>query len=107
MHSDSLYTVLKVIVEDSFVQYSLMIPGCTAYRVKTSVEEGGNFFAGKRLGTVIELRCSACRCGKCPFSGSRYSHREETELRMIDEGLSYDEEKGYWVACYPFMFPWE
>ena len=26
---------------------------------------------------------------------------------MIEEGLSYDEEQGYWVARYPFMFPRE
>ena len=76
--SDSLYTVLKVVTEDMSVVNSLRIPTCTALVTKTSIMDSGDFFAGEQLGTTVEPKCGACRCGKCPIPGSRYSYRERS-----------------------------
>ena len=32
---------------------------------------------------------------------------EEQELKMIQENLSYDQEKEHWVAEYPYIYPRE
>ena len=37
--------------------------------------------------------------------GSRYSFREENELKLIEENIRYDEENGRWIARYPYLFP--
>ena len=105
--SDSLYTVMKTVVQDSIVHDSLRIPTCSALAVKVSVYDGHDFFSSERLGTTIEPKCGACRCGKCPVPGSRFSFREESELKMIEEGLTYDEEQKHWIAKYPYLHPRE
>ena len=42
-----------------------------------------NFFRGEQLGNTMELKFGACRCGRCPMSGSRYSFREEAKLKGL------------------------
>ena len=49
----------------------------------------------------------SCRCGRFPVPKSRYSYREENELKMIEENIRYDAEKRTWVASYPYLFPKE
>ena len=105
--SDNLYTVLKVVETDSIYNNSLKIPTCSSYQVKSSVIDSEDFFRCEQLGTSVDPKCGSCRCGKCPVPGSRYSYKEETELKIIDEGLRYDDEKGAWVAAYPFLHPRE
>ena len=105
--SDSLYTVLKVIETSSVYIDSLKIPTCSSYYGKSSPADSEDFFRTEQLGTVIEPKCGSCRCGKCPVPGSRYSFKEENELKMIQEGLRYDSDNGTWVAKYPFLFPSE
>ena len=103
--SDSLYTVMKTLVQQDGVYDSLRIPTCSALTTKVSPAECSDFFNLERLGTTVEPKCGACRCGKCPVPGSRFSFREESELKLIKEGLSYDEENHCWVAQYPFLYP--
>ena len=55
----------------------------------------------------MDLRCGSCRCGRCPVPGLRYSFPEESELKIVEENLSYDEDQKCWVARYPLMFPRE
>ena len=74
---------------------------------KVSVAEINDFFKVERLGTVVEPRCGGCVCGKCPVPGSRYSFREESELKMIEENLRHDEERSCWIARYPYYYPRE
>ena len=105
--SDTLYTVMKTLVHQDAFYDSLRIPTCNALSVKVSNAECNDFFNLERLGTSVEPRCGACRCGKCPIPGSRFSFREESELKMISDNLTYDEDRGCWVAKYPFMFPRE
>ena len=102
--SSSLYTVMKVITENIAHDPELKIPTCTSFFAKASISDSSDFFRSEQLGTTIEPKCGACRCGKCPVPGSRFSFREETELRMIDENLVYDEAAGSWVATYLYLF---
>ena len=103
--SDALYTVLKTVVQDTLVADSLRIPTCTALNTRIAPLESSDFFRLEQLGTMVEPRCGQCRCGKCPVPGSRYSFREECELKMIEENLSYDEQRGAWITSYPYLFP--
>ena len=105
--SDNLFTVLKTVALNDLVQESLRIPTCSALTSKISVVEGNDFFQTERLGTVVEPRCGSCRCGRCPVPGSRFSFREESELKLIEENLTYDEESGCWIARYPYLYPRE
>ena len=89
------------------VQNSLKIPTCSAFTLKISPAESNDFFTTEQLGTVAEPKCGSCRCGKCPVPGSRYSFREESELKLIEENLSYSEANGYWVARYSYLYPRE
>ena len=105
--SDNLYTVLKVVEIDPVVESSLRIPTCSAFLAKSKPMDASSFFQSEQLGTIIEPKCGSCRCGACPVPGSRYSFREEAELKLIQENLRYDEENGCWVASYPFLYPRE
>ncbi len=72
---------------------------------KSFKESVDRFLAGENLSTAITPLCGACKCGKCPIPGHTYSFREEQELQMIRSGLSFDHERGMWVACYPWISP--
>ena len=67
--------------------------------------DSSDFFRSEQLATVVEPKCGSCRCGRCPVPGSRYSFKEESELKLIDDHLHYDKEKGSWVAGYPYLHP--
>ena len=62
-----------------------------------------SFFMGEDLGTECLPRCGSCKCGKCPLPGHSFSFREEVELKMIRDGLKYDEERQKWVSSYPWI----
>ena len=105
--SENMYTVLKVVEVDRLYSDSLKIPSCSVYQAKVSSSEAEDFFRSEQLCTVIEPRCGSCRCGRCPVPGSRYSFREETELKLVEENLWYDNSSSRWVAKYPYIHPRE
>ena len=35
------------------------------------------FIMGEELGTTVNPKCGACRCGKCPLTGHTYSFVEQ------------------------------
>ena len=105
--SESLFTVMKVVTQEVSPVDDLRIPSCSAFVSKTAVIDSSNFFSGEQLATVIEPKCGSCRCGKCPVPGSRYSFKEEQELKMIEDNMTYDEEEKCWVAQYPYVHPRE
>ena len=90
--------------ESSYID-SLKVPTCSSFLVKSSIGDSEDFFRGEQLATVVNPKCGSCRCGKCPVPGSRYSYREENELKLIDENMRYNSETGSWVAKYPLLFP--
>ena len=105
--SDNLYTVMKVVKADSVYTDSLKVPTCSSFLVKSSFMDSQDFFHAEQLATVVNPKCGSCRCGRCPVPGSRYSYREENELKMIEENIRYDADKRTWVASYPYLFPKE
>ena len=60
------------------------------------------FIQGEELGTEINPRCGGCKCNKCPVIGHSYSFKEEQELNMIRNNLTYDEAKRCWFTSYPW-----
>ena len=105
--SDSLFTVLKVVTQEIYQNDDLKIPTCSTYTTKVSSADGSDFFACEQLGTYVQPKCGSCQCGRCPVPGSRYSFKEERELKLIKDNLSYDENKKCWVAKYPYVYPRE
>ena len=75
------------------------------YLGKESLESQASFFDRENLCTIVEPRCGGCRCGKCPIPGSRYSHREEGELKKIRDNLVHNGR--CWTTSYPFLYPRE
>ena len=61
-----------------------------------------NFVQGEELGTQIFPKCGSCKCSKCPLPGHSFSFQEESELKLIQENLSYDEKNECWVTKYPW-----
>ena len=87
--SAGMCTVLNTFCVNQQLKESLIIPTysdggnggqsvClkTLLKAKVATTEMSDFFKIESRETVVELRCGSCRCGKCPVSGSRYSHRE-------------------------------
>ena len=62
-----------------------------------------NFIKGEELGTTVDPKCGSCKCGKCPLPGHTLSFQEEQELKMIQQGLSYDAQEQKWTASYPWI----
>ena len=63
------------------------------------------FFQLESLGTLIEPQCGACKCGKCPVPGSKYSFQEQKEHDIIKKNLTYDETAKRWFTEYPWITP--
>ncbi len=72
---------------------------------KECLETQAMYLDRENLCTVVEPRCGGCKCGKCPIPGSRFSHREEGELRKIKDNLVHNGR--CWRTAYPFLFPRE
>lgn len=64
-----------------------------------------DFFAVENLGTYCSPKCGNCKCGKCPLGSNKYSLKEERELSLITQGLSYDQQMNRWTAAYPWIKP--
>ena len=75
--------------------------------MKESQAAMDNFFKTEALGTNVDVRCGSCKCGKCPVPGNIYSHCEEAELKIIQEGLKCDEVNKCWKTAYPYLYPKE
>ena len=75
--------------------------------VKVAIKEMENFFKMESLGTIVEPRCGFCHCGKCLVPGSRYSHRDKSELKLLEEGLHYNSKRSCWVMSNPYLHPRE
>ena len=61
-----------------------------------------NFIQGEEVGTQIIPNCGSCKCSKCPLPGHTYSFQEESELKLIQDNLQYDEENNCWITKYPW-----
>jgi hypothetical protein len=62
------------------------------------------FMRAESLGCEPPRRCQDCwGCKQCGFRGSHMSQREAVELRMMEDGVSFDESIGKWRVKYPFI----
>ena len=67
------------------------------------VDQAENFIQGEELGTEVVPKCGGCRCNKRPTVGHTYSFKEEQELKMIEENLTYDNGNQCWITSYPWL----
>ncbi|XP_068229104.1 uncharacterized protein [Palaemon carinicauda] len=61
-----------------------------------------NYFLDESLGTECIPKCGGCKCGECSVKGN-LTIREERELKLIEDGLTYDEENLCWISKYPWI----
>ena len=62
------------------------------------------FMWAESLGCEAPRRCQDCRgCKECGFRGAHMSQQEAVELRMMEDGVSFDESIGKWRVKYPFI----
>lgn len=60
------------------------------------------FFATEDLGVSCLPKCEGCRCGKGSLKG-HLTIREEREVNLIENGLTYDGKRKRWIAEYPWI----
>ena len=70
------------------------------YSIKDDLEK---YFDVENLGIACVPKCGSCRCGKCAPGNKDYPLKEERELNLITEGLSYDHNKLRWFCKYPWI----
>ena len=62
------------------------------------------FFEIEGLGVMCTPRCGACSCKKCHPGGKAMSLKDEEELRMIEEKLTFNIKTGRWmIEEYPWI----
>ena len=62
----------------------------------------GLFFQADSLGTIIEPKCGACKCSKCPVPGSLYTFQEQREYDIINNNLFRKGNEKRWYTQYPW-----
>ena len=62
-----------------------------------------DFYNIENLGVECNPRCGSCKCGKCAIGSKDYTIKEERELTLIEENLSYDKQTNRWIAEYPWI----
>ena len=66
-------------------------------------DELGKFFTIESMGVSGEPKCGSCRCGNCISGNQNCSLKEERELMIIQQGLSYDHINQKWSCKYPWI----
>ena len=61
------------------------------------------FYEADALGTVIEPKCGACRCDKCPIPGSKFSFREQQAHDIINNNLFRIDGEQRWYTPLPWI----
>ena len=62
-----------------------------------------SYITEKELGTETFPRCGSCKCGNCPIPGHSFSFKEEQEVSLIRENLTYCTNKQMWTTKYPWV----
>ena len=62
-----------------------------------------DFLTAEGFGVDLPKRCKACKgCKECSFKAVHLSWQENTELKMIEDGLTFDINRKKWTAAYPY-----
>ena len=74
------------------------------FKTRVKQVEGGekDFFQLEQMGTVVEPKCGACRCGRCPVPGSLYCFMEQKQPDLVNQLRSYNTEGKFWETEYPW-----
>ena len=59
------------------------------------------FFTIESLGVECNPKCGSCRCGKCAIGGKNYTLKEERELALIKNNLTFVDD--HWEVVYPWV----
>ena len=62
-----------------------------------------DFYKIENLGIECKPKCGGCKCGRCAIGGNNYTLKEERELKLIEDNLTYDVENHRWIAEYPWI----
>ena len=60
-----------------------------------------DFYKIETMGVECSPKCGNCRCGHCPIGGKDYTIKEEQELKLIEDNLTYKHD--HWEAQYPWI----
>ena len=61
------------------------------------------FYKVEQLGIQSNPKCGSCKCGHSHPGGIDMTLKEEDELKLIENNLTYCEEERKWTAAYPFI----
>ena len=88
-------------------RYPSFTPSCMQARTALAMHASRieTFFEIEGLGVMCEPKCGGCKCGKCQSGGKQMSLKDEREYQLIDNGLLFNEDRGRWVANYPWIKP--
>lgn len=62
-----------------------------------------DFFTIEGMGVCCAQRCGFCQCGKWSNDLKNITIQEEREMKLIQNGLSYDETDKCWTVKYPWI----
>lgn len=81
----------------------LLVKHAAIMNVTGILEQIEKFYAIEQLGIACTPRCGSCKCGKCHPGGKDMSLKEEEELNLIEDSVTFNEQSGRWVAKYPWI----
>ena len=68
-----------------------------------STVKAEDFYNIESLGVSCIPSCGSCKCGQCHPGGKNMTLLEERELKMIENGLQFNEARGRWLSRYPWL----
>ncbi len=61
------------------------------------------FLETDSIGSNCRPKCGNCSCGKCAIGSRDMTIKDERELKLIEDGLQYDNAKQEWTVTYPWI----
>ena len=93
-------------VEPSNVVQPQLPQETSCHSTKTAVLKSEElFFQSEALGTAVNPQCGACKCGKCPIPGSKYSYSEQKGWDIVQKNLRYDAAECRYYTVLPWLVP--
>ena len=103
---DSEHVSLPTSDDSSNVVQVESVQQTSCHSTKTAVSKSEElFFQTEALGTAVNPQCGACKCGKCPIPGSKYSYSEQKGWETVQKNLRYDAYKRRYYTVYPWLVP--
>jgi len=101
---DCNFVLQKQLLQPDLSQPCSAVRSCDVHFLSGKSLDGvASFIQGEELATGSNPKCGGCRCGKCPSVGHTYSFKEEQELKLIQDNLTYNESESCWYTRYPWL----